>query len=229
MPINRVVEGIEHRSSGPQALVGLLSDMLVDRDVAPGRRGLPQRNVSSSTPANMYLMNIDQVVTDYNKRSSRSTNSKRILTHDGWMSVGVREDEGRLRRLQVDLQEVARSHGLELHAAKTGIYEGTDLAEAALQTNHSAVEDGVIDLGLGGECDFSKKLVDVSLNDPESADRTSVHFACVRLRSMGRRRGVRSSPAEAQRMPHVADHSLWFTNDSASEVVRTFVPKICEV
>ena len=208
MPIGRVVEEIEHRTSGPQTLIDRLCDMLLQWDVAPGRRGLPQRNVASSLLANMYLMNLDLVVSDYNARSSRSRRRQQILStrwmDDLWV---FGKNEGRLRRLQVDLQEAARGLGLELHVAKTGIYRGPLLAQLALQANHSAVEDALLS-DLGGAVDLGplEELVDQILEEPEHADRTSIHFACVRLRQQKMKTQASAMLDVAKRMPHAADH-----------------------
>ena len=70
----------------PKALVDRLSDMLVDWNAAPGRRGIAAAKCRLLMLANMYLMNLDEVVADYNKRSSRSANSKRILS-TRWMEI----------------------------------------------------------------------------------------------------------------------------------------------
>lgn len=214
MPINRIVEDIEHRAPGPHAVADRLSDMLVQWDGAPDRSGLPQRNVASSLLANMYLMNLDEVVSEYNARSSRGKKLQKTLStrwmDDLWV---FGRNEGRLRRLQVDLQDRARSLGLELHAAKTGIYEGAALAEAALQTNHSAVEDGLFDLGSGIDLGPLEDLVDQLLEDPERADRTSIHFACVRLRQHSMKSRAADLLDEARRMPHAADHLSRLAND----------------
>lgn len=215
IPISRVIEDIDHRTNGPKLVIARLNDMLTQWDKTPQRRGLPQRNVASSLLANMYLMNLDEVVTDYNKRSLRSRNSRRILStrwmDDLWV---FGKNEGRLRRLQVDLQEVARNHGLELHASKTGIYEGSKLTQLALQSNHSAVEAGLEDvLGFGVDVTPLEELVGQFLEEPESADRSSVRFACVRLRRHGLTTKAAELMEQAQRMPHVADHLSRLAND----------------
>lgn len=207
MPIGRVVEDIEHRSSGPKTLIDRLNDMLVQWDGAPGRRGLPQRNAGSSLLANMYLMNLDEVVSDYNARSSRSP-KLRMSRSTRWMDDlwVFGKNEGRLHRLQVDLQEAARNLGLELHAAKTGIYDGPALTQAALQVNHSAVEGALVDTGDGVDLGPLEELVDQILEEPERADRTSIHFACVRLRKHGMKSRASAMLDAANRMPHAADH-----------------------
>lgn len=214
MPISRVVEDIEHRAPGSGTLVERLSDMLTQWEATPHRSGLPQRNTASSLLANMYLMNLDEVVRDYNSRSSGRGRRQKVLStrwmDDLWV---FGQNEGRLRRLQVDLQDRARSLGLELHAAKTGIYTGPTLAEAALQSNHSAVEDGLLDLGIGVNLAPLEELVDQLLEDPEGADRTSVHFACVRLRRQGMKAQAEALLDQARRMPHVADHLSRLAND----------------
>jgi hypothetical protein len=207
MPIGRVIEDIEHRTSGQATLIDRLSDMLVQWDGAPGRRGLPQRNVASSLLANMYLMNLDEVVSEYNARSARSHKHRKILStrwmDDLWV---FGKNEGRLRRLQVDLQEAARNLGLELHAAKTGIHHGPMLAQVALQVNHSAVEDALLDFGDGVDLGPLEEMVDQILEEPEKADRTSIHFACVRLRQQGMKSRASAMLEAAKRMPHAADH-----------------------
>lgn len=216
MPVSRVVEDIEHRMNGGAALVvGRLADMLTRWDAAPNRHGLPQRNVGSSLLANMYLMNMDTVVSDYNRGASKAKNPRRVLStrwmDDLWV---FGNEEGRLRRLQVDLQDVARNLGLELHAAKTGIYEGVELEEAALQSNHSAVEDSLL-LHFAGKVSLEplEALVDRLLETPETADRTSIHFACVRLRRHNVKAKAVDLLSHAERMPHVADHLSRLAND----------------
>ncbi|MFS0884410.1 RNA-directed DNA polymerase [Aeromicrobium sp. 179-A 4D2 NHS] len=217
MPIHRVIEDIEHRVDGQHAVVGRLTGMLHGWDAAPGRRGLPQRNAASSLLANMYLMNLDEAVTDYNETTRRSTSSSRKLStrwmDDLWV---FGHDEGRLRRLQVDLQDKARNLGLELHAAKTGIHEGDELARQALQTAHSAVDSALNEPLFSNDSPDTaplRELVESLLEEPEAADRSSVHFACVRLRQKKMTAEAQLLLEQAERMPHVADHLSRLSND----------------
>jgi hypothetical protein len=102
---------------------------------------------------------------------------------------------------------------LELHAAKTGIYEGAVLSQVALQANHSAIDDALFDLGGVVDLGPLEELVDRLVEEPESADRTSVHFACVRLRRQGMKAQATALLAQAKRMPHAADHLSRLAND----------------
>jgi hypothetical protein len=207
MPVSRVVEDMQRKASSSTAIVDRLGNMLEHWDAAPGRRGLPQRSAASALLANMYLMNLDEIVSAYNSDARQRKKGPRDLStrwmDDLWV-FGNRE--GRLRALQVDLQEAARGLGLELHAAKTGIYDGTALAKAALQSNHSAVDSALIGPDFAGNLVPLEELVDELLVSPETADRSSIHFACVRLRRHGMKAQASSLLEQAKRMPHAADH-----------------------
>lgn len=216
MPIHAVQEEIDRRATGARDLTTRLLGMLEGWDAAPGRRGLPQRNVSSSLLANMYLMGIDEVIHDYNASEAGPSSlglSDSLSTR--WMDdIWVfGQDEGRLRRLQVDLQESARSLGLELNSAKTHLYEGDDLAQAALALNHSAVDEGLATKPTA-ETQPLEDLLDELLANPESADRTSIHFACVRMRKHQVKSRASKLIHVARHMPHGADH--------ISRVMRAF-------
>lgn len=162
-------------------------------------------------------MNLDETVTSYNKTGERSTSSRRKLSTRWMDDIWVfGNDEGRLRRLQVDLEETARSMELELHAAKTGIYEGDELVGQALQTAHSAVDTALTEpLFFEDSPDTSplRELLGSLLEEPEAADRSSVHFVCVRLRRHKLKEEGARLPEKAERMPHVADHLSRLAHD----------------
>ena len=207
MPIDLISEEID-RKSNSEHVVERTVDMLNAWDGSPGRRGLPQRNMASSLLANMYLMSLDEVIADYNAEWARnSTLGMREGLSTRWMDdIWVfGQDEGRLRALQVDLQAAARELKLELNSAKTALYEGDALAEAALRINHSAVEEA-LKLDTGADKKPLEELLDHLISNPEEADRTSIHFACVRMRQQDLKSRVNRLISVAHRMPHGADH-----------------------
>jgi len=213
IPVARVIEDLERKATTSVTLITRLSDMLAQWDSAPDRRGLPQRSAASALLANMYLMNLDEVISHYNSDRTRRGRSKHASARwmdDIWV-FGKRE--GRLRSLQVDLQDAARNLGLELHAAKTGMYQGSDLVDTALQSNHSAVDSGLIGSGTPQDLTPLEELLEKLIDDPEGADRSSVRFLCVRLRRHGLKTQATELLEHAKRMPHVADHLSRLAND----------------
>lgn len=206
MPSALVGEEVERRAgSGP--IPTRLIDMLHGWDASPGRRGLPQRSMASAVFANMYLSVVDEVIDDYN--SSVGTKGalsllKNVSTR--WMDdIWVfGRDEGRLRRLQIDLQQAAREAHLELNSAKTALLEGSDLAQEALKVNHSAIDDALLDSK--PNLQPLEELLDKIINDPEGSDRTSIHFAMVRMRDQKLESRLPKLVDAAHRMPHGSDH-----------------------
>ncbi|APH02824.1 hypothetical protein ASJ30_15825 [Janibacter indicus] len=88
-----------------------------------------------------------------------------------------------LRSAQRELQEVARSIGLNINSGKTEVLEGSDVYDRAMQIEHSAV-----DSALGSKDKDAgplEELVDRILEHPEVAGRTSVKFAITRMRDHG--------------------------------------------
>lgn len=102
----------------------------------------------------------------------------------------------------MELQAVALSLGLNLNSAKTDVLEGSDVAEQALEVEHSAVDDAI-----ENRKDFKplEELVDRLLTSPEKSSRTSMKFAAKRMRANGQTYRVQGLVVVAKRMPHAAD------------------------
>lgn len=67
------------------------------------------------------------------------------------------DSEASLRGAQIELQQAALSVGLNLGTAKTAVFEGDALREAALQIQHSAVDSA---LGASNDQSPLEELVD---------------------------------------------------------------------
>lgn len=209
-PIDQVVDNIEERTP-KNAVTARLSDLLVGFDKHPLRSGLPQRSSASSVIANMYLAPIDEVLSDHAETIPGLRMSKlKYLSFARWMDdIWLFGQEGAsARQAQVELQEEAHGIGLHLNAAKTEVLEGDAVAAAALQIEHSAVDDAILN-----EADFGplEELIDRLLDTPEKAGRTSIKFITQRLLDNDRDYRWDDIIDLAYRMPHVADQwSRWF-------------------
>ncbi|WP_431233549.1 RNA-directed DNA polymerase [Mycolicibacterium psychrotolerans] len=136
----------------------------------PARSGLPQRSLASAVIANMYLSPLDDVLDHFAQEiptlelfESKKTTRRRSWTRwmdDVWLFGGGAAD---LRRAQVELQDIARSIGMNINSAKTEVVEGEKLSEAALQVEHSAVDDALL---LQKDATPLEELVDRLLDDP---------------------------------------------------------------
>jgi Reverse transcriptase (RNA-dependent DNA polymerase) len=224
VPIEFAQEAIQDRTSKGM-VTDRLCDMLGGFDATPNRSGLPQRSSASAVVANMYLRPLDDVLVHHAKPMPVHFGSKiRYHSCARWMDdlwlFG--SDEAAARRAQVELQAEAQSLGLHLNAAKTEVLTGADVAEQALEIEHSAVDDAL--LSLVGNSDFGplEELIDRLLDEPEKASRTSIRFITKRMRDHNHRYRVQDMVQLAHRMPHVAD--AWarlfkeaFTNESLQD------------
>ncbi len=207
MPVELVSEEVERRA-GPSPAATRLTDMLRGWEASPGRRGLPQRSAASAVLANMYMGVVDEVIDDYtgsiiSKKKFKGMKSSSTRWMDDIWVFGP--DEGRLRRLQVDLQHAARGANLELNSAKTMLLQGEALAEEALKINHSAIEDALLTDPVP-DLEPLEELIDRIVESPESSDRTTIHFAMVRMRSFDAKSRLPALIDAAPRMPHGSDH-----------------------
>lgn len=183
-----------------------LCSFLAGFDEKPGRSGLPQRSFASAAIANMYLKPIDDVLTHHSDTVKiriagikLDSQSWARWMDDMWL---FGDDPAAARRAQMDLQSVAQDNGMNLNYSKTEVLEGNDLAEAALQIEHSAVDDAIVSSG-----DFTplEELVDRLLDERERASRTTVRFVAKRMRDHGHPYRPSDIMELAARMPHVAD------------------------
>jgi hypothetical protein len=186
-----------------------LCSFLAGFDEKPGRSGLPQRSFASAAIANMYLKPVDDVLIHHSdtvkiriggiKLDSQSWARWMDDMDDMWL---FGEDPAAARRAQMDLQSVAQDNGMNLNYSKTEVLEGTELAEAALQIEHSAVDDAIVSSG-----DFTplEELVDRLIDERERASRTTVRFVAKRMRDHGHPYRSDDIMELAARMPHVAD------------------------
>jgi hypothetical protein len=175
-------------------------------DEKPGRSGLPQRSFASAAIANMYLKPLDDVLTHHSDAVNIRIGPHRLesLSWARWMDDMwlFGDDPAAARRAQMDLQSVAQDNGMNLNYSKTEVLDGADLDKAALQIEHSAVDDAI-----ASSADFTplEELVDRLLDERERASRTTVRFVAKRMRD--HKHPYRSDDIMelAARMPHVAD------------------------
>jgi len=206
IPVDRACEDVERKAGSNQITMRLI-DMLKNFARVQGRSGIPQRSFASCVLANMYLSRLDQVLESYTpppKKMMGITYARKITTRwmdDVWVFGG---DEGRLRSVQLDLQEVAREAGLELNPAKTEVLQGSDLAQAALSLEHSAVDEALAQDTPNAV--HLEELVDEIIADPAHADRTSIRFATTRMRRHAIKTRLRALIDTANRLPQGADH-----------------------
>lgn len=209
IPIVGVVDDVAHAATNV-GVTDRLIDMLIAFDKTPGRQGLQQRSKASAALANMYLKRLDSVLRRYDESLPRSTGRFRIFLGRGgvarWMDdIWVfGRDDAILRSIQWELQNAAREASLELNMGKTLVKHGDDLEAAVLKIQHSAIDDALF----GKSPDYGplEELLDLIIEDPENADRTSIHFALRRIREYKRGSRREKLVEAAPRMPHGADH-----------------------
>lgn len=208
IPIDRLSEEVERRAGRSQFTSRLL-DMLAAFDTIPGRGGLAQRCMASSTLANMYLSRLSYVLEEYSKSHFGSPILQKVL--DGtfvlrWMDDiwAFGNDEVKLRLLQVDLQAAARDAGLELNLGKTALVSEEDLWLAAQEVEHSAV-DAALRMK-PRDVEPLERLLDHIIEDPARADRTSIRFAMTRMRRQKVDSRLDRLIGITPLMPHGADH-----------------------
>lgn len=192
------------------AVCNRLLSMLEGFSRTPSRSGVPQRSLASAVIVNMYLSPIDDVLRHHSAEIPRLSllGEKKEPKRRSWLRWMddlwlFGDDASQLRRAQLELQSVARSLGMHTNSAKTEVLEGPDVAEHALQIEHSAVEGGL----KRKEQDTQplELLVDRLLESPETAGRTSLKFTASRMREYDSRYRMQEFPQLAGRMPHVAD------------------------
>lgn len=203
IPVEPLQEAIMDHC-GATAVSKRLCNMVESFDAAPDRSGLPQRSTASSVLANMYLAPVDDVLLQNATAMPAVFNSKvRYHSFARWMddiwTFGF--DPAAARRTQMQLQAAAQSLGLNLNYAKTDVLEGNDVVEQARAIEHSAVDDAIITRDFGPLED----LIDSIVDGPEKANRTSIKFACQRMRNHGQVYRVKDLIFAARRMPHAAD------------------------
>ncbi|TLH48535.1 hypothetical protein C1S80_30035 [Mycolicibacterium aubagnense] len=225
MPVDLVLSAIDERVAQGAVSRRLLS--LIDgMSKMPGRSGLPQRSLASAVVANMYLQPLDDVLEQYSHDvpsldllGSKRKSPRRSWTRwmdDVWLFGGDASD---LRRAQLELQSVARSIGMNINSAKTEVLDGEDLYEAALQIEHSAVDDALL---TDKDAKPLEELVDRLLDDPARAPRTSLKFAALRMRKHNSHYRIQEFAQLAHQMPHAADaltplFKLTFTQSSLQD------------
>lgn len=194
--------------TGTGAVQTRLLDLLDGWSHVAGRSGLPQRSMASAVLANAFLRPVDDVLAHHGAVDVILTKLE-IVPHgaacrwmdDVWL---FGEDAAELRSAQLELQRELEAIGLRMNFAKTDVLEGDALVAEARQIEHSAVDDGLI----GEPVDRGplNELIDALLGRPEHASRTSVRFACSRMREHEALDRVGDMVDKADRMPHGADH-----------------------
>lgn len=205
VPIDAIKEAIEGRATSLAHVIERLCDLLEGFQLMPNRAGLPQRSSASAVLANMYLIPLDDLLRSHSSplrrkfRSGVQYHSFARWMDDIWL---FSSDAAQCRRAQVELQSEALSLGLYLNAAKTDVLEGDEVAEQALEIEHSAVDNSI-----DTNENFAplEELIDRLLDSPEKASRTSIRFATTRMRDNNHRYRIQEILELAPRMPHVAD------------------------
>jgi len=203
IPLEGVKGGVEDRSP-KNAVSKRLFSFLDGVDRVPERSGLPQRSTASAVLANMLLQPIDDVLDHYASSGARTFPSgaqRRSFARwmdDVWLFL---TDASTARRAQVDLQNAAQAIGLYLNSAKTDVLEGDDVAEQALEIEHSAV-DSALDVD---DTEPLEELIERVLSNPEKSNRTTIKFMSKRMRDNNVQHRHHDLVSTAPRMPHGAD------------------------
>lgn len=213
MPIDAVLSQVEDRAAKSKVSARLFT-ILEGFDRIPERTGLPQRSLASAVLANMTLEPLDDILEHFAAdvpdleslvMKSKVEKPRRRRSWTRWMDDMwlFGDDPALMRSAQRELQEAARSIGLNINSGKTEVLEGSDVFDRAMQIEHSAV-DSALD-SKDKDPGPLEELVDRLLEHPEIAGRTSVRFAATRMRDHGSRYRVQDLFVAAPRMPHVAD------------------------
>lgn len=212
MPIDAVRSQVEDRA--PKTVVSTrLFSILEGFDQIPERSGLPQRSLASAVLANMTLAPLDDLLDHFavdvpalsiielkgGRPKTRRRRSWSRWMDDMWL---FGNDPALMRTAQRELQDAARSIGLNINSGKTEVLEGADVAERAMQIEHSAVDSALDTKKDHGPLE---ELIDRLLEHPEVAGRTSLRFAVTRMREHGSSYKAQELVHAAPRMPHAAD------------------------
>lgn len=200
IPLERLLEHVETRAGLTDVSKRLIS-LVEDWGRIPGRSGIPQRFLSSSVLANMYLRPVDDVLHSFARSTHKFIPGRATRWMDDIWLFG--DNESRLRRAQVELEEAMRSLGLNMNLAKTQLLEGEDAESEVQQREHSAVDVGLARV----EPDYAPldMMISAIVGAPEEADRTAVRFVTRRMRLTRRFDRVGEFVDVAPRMPHAAD------------------------
>lgn len=181
-----------------------LASMLRFWNETPERTGLPQRSGASAALANLYLESVDQLIIHYQNRYAPQVTSKAARWMDDIWLFG--DDESRMRGIQVELQGVLRSIGLELNIAKTEFLSGREVSEEIDQLDLTGL-DYLLSLEppeASALRDFDA-LIEQLMERPERTNRTTIRFITTRMRIHGLYRKVPEFVKRIPRMPHGAD------------------------
>lgn len=121
-------------------------------------------------------------------------------------------DAGKLRVVQLELQDALRELGLEMNHAKTEVLEGDDVVSEVLQVQHSAIEDALLDENPDSQPLI--ELIEAIIGLDVKADRTSIKFATKRMREHKIFGQVDDLVEAAPTMPHGADALARLFRDS---------------
>jgi hypothetical protein len=163
--------------------------------------------MASAVLASMYLRPLDDVLAAVPASTPplRITGLTDLPATTRWMDdIWVfGRDDGALRKTQLDLEACMRDLQLNIGIGKTHVLSGDDLAEAAHEIQHSAVDGGLADDPV--DTKPLEELVERLLGNPEEASRTSIKFATIRIRNHNVDQLVQPFVDKANRMPHASD------------------------
>lgn len=207
VPVDRLAERIEQRRNNDLSQ-RLISMVLALGGIVPGRSGLSQRSFASAALANLYMTPLDEVVAEYSDSNEVYDFSSLRWMDDIWI---FGDDEGVLRRAEVELQKAMAALGLDMNIAKTEVLVDDDVETAVKNMQHSAVDQDLFGDATGLPLN---ELIDALLRHPETASRTSVKFATTRMREHERYERVDDFASNAARMPHASDALARLFRDS---------------
>lgn len=190
-----------------------LCGMLSSWNRIPDRSGLPQRSAASAVLANMYLTQVDQLISSY----TNSPKSRKVSTAFRWMDdlwlFG--NDEGELRGVQVELQRELRALGLEMNLPKTALFTGKELRAEIERLDLTGLD---YFLTLNPPDNTALQMLDRILEEvtarPEQASRTTIKFVTTRMRWRNIYTRVAPLIKTAPHMPQGADSLARLFRDS---------------
>lgn len=172
------------------AITDRLIDLIISWNEISTRSGIPQRSLASSVLANMYLKPIDDILNQH---------SACRWMDDIWL---FGNDDGFLRKTQIELQQCLSALGLYMNSAKTDLLESQYLIYSIQNMEHSGVDQGMSNNNPSQLLD----LIDKILEHPEQTDRTTIRFATHRMYKYNYYDPIPRLIGIAHKMPQGADY-----------------------
>ncbi|QXC59914.1 RNA-directed DNA polymerase [Aquihabitans sp. G128] len=170
----------------------------------PGNAGLPQRCLSSSSLANMYLADIDAVLDVRPELDETFTTNTAVRWMDDYWIFST--SEAWLRSTQVALASALRADGLDLNSGKTSLLRGEEIGAAIDTFSHSGAEPSPITGRTMLPIRQVAELVDGIAADPASTSRSNIYFTARSVADLEMKPAAIQLIHVSSQLPHGADH-----------------------